>query len=64
MVPDSGSWNFNFMGVKHDPARKYDLMLANPKEFYHEVHRSSHFLNFSNIEQAEHYIADREDVLA
>ena len=64
MVPDSGSWNFNFMGVKHDPNRKYDLMLANPKEFYHEVHRASHFLNFASIENAEHYIADREDVLA
>jgi len=52
------------MGVKHDPARKYDLVLANPKEFYHEVHRASHFMNFASIEQAEHYIADREDVLA
>ena len=64
MVPDSGYWNYNFMGVKHDPNRKYDLALANPKEFYHEVHRPSHFMNFSSIENAEHYIADREDILA
>jgi hypothetical protein len=39
MVPDTGSWNYNFMGVKHSPAMKYGLKLANPKEFYHEVHR-------------------------
>jgi pre-mRNA-processing factor 8 len=39
MVPDTGSWNYNFMGVKHSPAMKYGLKLSNPKEFYHEVHR-------------------------
>ena len=37
MVPTQGSWNYNFMGVRHDPNMKYDLHLANPKEFYHEV---------------------------
>jgi pre-mRNA-processing factor 8 len=64
MVPSSGSWNYNFMGVRHKPTMKYDLVLANPKEFYHEVHRPSHFLNFATIEMAEHYIADRDDSLA
>ncbi|KAK9738667.1 JAB1/Mov34/MPN/PAD-1 ubiquitin protease [Popillia japonica] len=39
MVPAQGSWNYNFMGVRHDPNMKYELQLANPKEFYHEVHR-------------------------
>jgi hypothetical protein len=32
-----GSWNYNFMGVKHNPSAKYPLKLDNPKEFYHEV---------------------------
>ena len=40
---------------------KYDLVLANPKEFYHEVHRPSHFLNFSNEENPDTYTVDRED---
>jgi len=31
MVPDGGSWNYNFMGVKHSPTMKYTLKLANPK---------------------------------
>lgn len=37
MVPDVGSWNYNFMGVKHQTNMKYGLKLDNPKEFYHEV---------------------------
>ena len=50
MVPDGGSWNYNFQGVKHSPGMKYALKLANPKEFYHEGHRPTHFLEFSGME--------------
>ena len=25
MVPDVGSWNYNFQGVKHTPTMKYGL---------------------------------------
>ncbi|XP_013405996.1 pre-mRNA-processing-splicing factor 8 isoform X1 [Lingula anatina] len=64
MVPSVGSWNYNFMGVRHDPNKKYELQLANPKEFYHEVHRPSHFLNFSSIEEGEFMNSDREDMFA
>ncbi|KAG2447155.1 hypothetical protein HYH02_007901 [Chlamydomonas schloesseri] len=53
MVPDAGSWNYNFMGVKHSPAMRYGLKLANPREFYHEVHRPTHFLEFSTLEDAD-----------
>lgn len=49
-------------GVRHDPNMKYDLLLANPKEFYHEVHRPSHFLNFSSMEDVELGNTDREDL--
>lgn len=41
MVPQGSSWNFNFMGVKFSGGMKYDLKLATPKEFYHEVRRST-----------------------
>ncbi|XP_055022669.1 LOW QUALITY PROTEIN: pre-mRNA-processing-splicing factor 8 [Boleophthalmus pectinirostris] len=64
MVPGQVSWNYNFMGVRHDPNMKYDLQLANPKEFYHEVHRPSHFLNFASLQEGEIYNADREDMYA
>ncbi len=53
-----------FIGVRHDPNMKYELQLANPKEFYHEVHRPSHFLNFSAIEEGDNMGADREDLYA
>lgn len=52
MVPDVGSWNYNFNGVKLNVNASYGLKLANPREFYHEVHRPVHFLEFSNMEQA------------
>lgn len=51
-------------GVRHDPNMKYELQLANPKEFYHEVHRPSHFLNFALLQEGEVYSADREDLYA
>lgn len=50
MVPDTGVWNYNFMGVRHSPGMKYGLALAPPREFYHESHRPTHFLEFSHME--------------
>ena len=50
MTPQQGSWNYNFKGIQHSPTMQYDLQLANPKEFYHEIHRPSHFLQFSSME--------------
>lgn len=55
---------FQFLGVRHDPSMKYELQLANPKEFYHEVHRPAHFLNFSSLEDGDGTGADREDAFA
>ena len=63
MVPDVGSWNYNFQGVKHSPSMKYGLKLANPKEYYSEVHRPTHFLEFSTLEDVDNE-ADREDLFS
>lgn len=63
MVPDTGSWNYNFMGVKHQQSMKYGLRLDNPKEFYHELHRPVHFLQFASIEDAVDG-HDRDDTLS
>ena len=40
----------------------YELQLANPKEFYREVHCPTHSLDFSSIEESEPVTADREDM--
>ena len=50
------------LGVRHSVGMRYDLQLANPKEFYHEVHRPSHFLNFAMMEDSEIAGTDREDM--
>ena len=63
MTPDSGSWNYNFMGVRHAVTMKYGLRLANPKEFYDESHRPAHFLQFTAMEEGEAG-EDREDAFA
>lgn len=43
---------------------KYELLLANPKEFYNEVHRPSHFLNFAAMEDLEESNVDMENMFA
>lgn len=63
-VPDNGPWNYNFMGVKHSVGMKYGIKLATPREFYHEDHRPTHFLEFSNMEENEATEGDREDVFS
>lgn len=60
LTPVQGSWNYNFVGVRHDANMKYQLQLANPKEFYHEIHRPAHFLNFSSLEDQNNTGLDYE----
>jgi len=65
MVPDAGSWNYNFAGMKHSVNMKYGLKLENPREYYHEVHRPGHFLKFATLEESGELThedtTDRED---
>ena len=63
-LPFISIWYIRFQGVRHDANMKYDIILANPKEFYHEIHRPSHFLNFASEENSDTYAADREDRLS
>ena len=51
-MPDVGSWNFAFSGVKWSAGMKYGLRLSNPKAFFDEAHRSTHFLEFAHLEDA------------
>ncbi|KAF8567201.1 hypothetical protein P879_08804 [Paragonimus westermani] len=64
MVPPQSSWNYNFMGVRHDPNMKYELQPLKPKKFYHRIHRPSHFLNFTSIEETELTSVDRDNPFA
>ncbi|KAI9110296.1 hypothetical protein K1719_018738 [Acacia pycnantha] len=65
MVPDNGPWNYNFMGVRHASGMKYGVKLGTPREYYHEDHRPTHFLEFSNMEEGETIAeGDREDTFS
>ena len=61
MTPEENSWNYNFNGVKHSPGMKYSLKIDTPKEFYHEMHRTSHYVNFTTLEDTGAEM-DREDL--
>ena len=60
-MPQDGSWNYNFFGVKHQANMAFDMALGLPKPYYHEVHRPAHFLSFAGIEADEDAGADVED---
>ncbi|XP_050384377.1 pre-mRNA-processing-splicing factor 8A [Argentina anserina] len=61
MIPDNGPWNYNFMGVKHTQGMKYGIKLGTPREYYHEDHRPTHYLEFSNMEEGDTVAGDRDD---
>lgn len=70
MVPSEGSWNYNFLGARWQPAMTYKLKLGTPLVFYHESHRTTHFQSFAMSETAsssdtveEEAGADVEDLL-
>lgn len=65
MIPDDEIWNYNFMGVKHSIGMEYLLKLGIPRDFYNELHRSSHFLTFTSMEDVENVAeADVDDLFA
>ena len=64
MVPDEGSWNYNFMGVRHSAGMKYGLQVGNPLPFYHEQHRPAHFLNFTDLDESSAVAVDVDDNFA
>merc|ERR1719204_2775453 len=64
MTPDTGSWNYNFMGQNFKSDMKYRVRLGNPLNFYHEQHRPTHFLKFSSLESAAQDETDRENPFA
>lgn len=53
MIPDNIMWNYNFVGLGVVNNIKYAIVPGNPKEFYHESHRPSHFLRFIKSEEEE-----------
>ncbi|EGR30484.1 pre-mRNA processing factor 8, putative [Ichthyophthirius multifiliis] len=53
MCPDNSIWNYNFVGLGLVHTMKYALILVNPKDFYNENHRVSHFIKFNRTNEEE-----------
>jgi len=65
MVPSNGGiWNYNFNGINFSENMKFSLVIDNPKEFYHEMHRTQHFLDFARNEEDESTRPDLDDNFA
>jgi len=64
MVPNQGSWNYNFLRARIAQDDSYGVTVGVPKEFYHEDHRPSHFIKFGELEtDQEDNLDDHEDFL-
>ena len=69
MVPANGGiWNYNFNGINFSENMKFSLAVDNPKDFYHEMHRTQHFLDFTQANMQEAFedqtTPDRDDLYA
>lgn len=64
LVPSSEIWNYAFMGTSFNESMPYDLKIDIPIEFCNELHRLSHFTQFSEIAGDEQLEAEQEDVLS
>jgi pre-mRNA-processing factor 8 len=64
MTPDTQRWNFNHSHGKFTPDEQYGVVLGHPLDYYHEIHRPSHFHDFASMESSLEEVADAEDVFA
>ncbi|SMN20752.1 similar to Saccharomyces cerevisiae YHR165C PRP8 Component of the U4/U6-U5 snRNP complex, involved in the second catalytic step of splicing [Maudiozyma saulgeensis] len=64
LVPTSKVWNYLFMGTSFNTELEYEMKLGIPIEFYNELHRATHFLQFNNIGNNEELEAEQESLLA
>ncbi|SCU81555.1 LAME_0B07646g1_1 [Lachancea meyersii CBS 8951] len=62
LVPTSDLWNYAFMGAAFNPESSTELKLDVPIEYYNELHRSVHFLQFGEVVDNEELEPDQEDV--
>ncbi|CCE61602.1 hypothetical protein TPHA_0A05280 [Tetrapisispora phaffii CBS 4417] len=64
MTPSSDVWNYLFMSNSFKDDLNYELKVGIPCEFYNEVHRSTHFLQYSEIAGEEELEAEQQDLFS
>ncbi|EKG12962.1 Mov34/MPN/PAD-1 [Macrophomina phaseolina MS6] len=52
LVPETGVWNYSFMGSGFGAVEKkpVEVKLDTPKAFYDDIHRPLHFMSFAELE--------------
>jgi pre-mRNA-processing factor 8 len=62
LVPETGQWNYSFMGASFGSVEKRPVYckIDQPRPFYDAMHRPVHFSSFAELEVS----FDREDVFA
>jgi pre-mRNA-processing factor 8 len=60
---DNAPWNYNLMGIKHDPLMKCSRKLGTPRDFlpWEPQPQADHFLEFISIDEGEVAEGHRED---
>ncbi|EEA07181.1 Mov34/MPN/PAD-1 family protein [Cryptosporidium muris RN66] len=53
LIPSDETWNYNSMAIKHNPFATCPLKVGIPKDFYSEIHRPQHFLQFAYLDVAK-----------
>ena len=63
IVPDDNVWNYNFIGMRFDSmTKKTSYMIGHPVEFYDDIHRIGHFINFERLKNLKQtYDAETEE---
>lgn len=64
LVPSGDFWNYTFMGASFTTELKYEMKIGIPLEFYNEVHRVTHFLQFNDANGVEDLEAEQEDLFS
>ncbi|KAK8166256.1 pre-mRNA processing splicing factor 8 [Phyllosticta citrichinensis] len=52
LVPETGQWNYSFMGSAFGQVEKkpVEVKLDTPRAFYDDIHRPLHFMSFAELE--------------
>lgn len=64
IIPSGNVWNYTFMGTAFNQEGDYNFKYGIPLEFYNEMHRPVHFLQFSELAGDEELEAEQIDVFS
>lgn len=64
LIPNGKLWNYTFMGTSFNIELTYEMSLGIPIEFYNELHRATHFLQFNEFVNNEELETEQENLLA